>query len=126
MNYDDETFELRQLVIDAYQLHDRMLRLGSNLPALREWAERFHDISDLPEGEIGPTAKSEIDRLQAENERLRAGLLAASKDLVAATYEDSPKNVKEFVHYALNKLGDAINPPNTPDEKTPTPAKDAP
>ena len=54
----------------------------------------------------------EAKRLRAENERLRAGLLAASKDLVDATYEDSAKGIKEFAHYALNKLGDAINPPN--------------
>ena len=52
------------------------------------------------------------ERLRAENERLRAALLAASKDLVDATYEDHAKDIKEFVHYALNKLGDAISPPN--------------
>ena len=71
MSYEEETFELRQLVIDAYQLHDRMFRLGANLPALREWAERFHDISDLPEDEIGPTAQSKIDRLRVALEAIK-------------------------------------------------------
>jgi hypothetical protein len=45
----------------------------------------------------------------AKADAMEKAIVSASKDLVDATYEDSPEHIKQFIHYALNKLGDAIN-----------------
>lgn len=45
----------------------------------------------------------------AKADAMKQAILSASKDLVDATYEDKPEHIKQFIHYALRKLGDAIN-----------------
>ena len=66
----------------------------------------------------GADAKREIDRLQAENERLRAACQKLVDDFHGVGCEEWWWDSLEAARKALSS--------NAPDEKAPTPAKDTP